>query len=176
LVLKDKQSSPTKKKPSEEKAKSSSPVMPKSKKVSSQGIKRETDKSKKKAPKGLNKSAQSNTAGKGGSVQEPSLSTRPKDEVVIYDEIDFKLQEVSCPSPQVIIGPQNLTRFEKARITGARSLQLSLGAPSLIPIPGEIKDSISLAVAELEARALPISIRRVLPNGLFQDIPIDWLH
>jgi hypothetical protein len=27
----------------------------------------------------------------------------------------------------------------------------------------------------LDARILPISIRRVLPNGLYQDIPIDWM-
>jgi hypothetical protein len=24
-------------------------------------------------------------------------------------------------------------------------------------------------------KVLPISIRRILPNGLYQDIPIDWL-
>ena len=124
------------------------------------------------------KSVESNTTGggKGDSTQELSLSTRPKDEVVTYDEIDFHLKELSGQPTKVMIGPLSLTRFEKARITGARSLQLSLGAPSLIAIPGGIKDSISLAVAELEVRALPISIRRILPNGLYQDIPIDWLR
>jgi DNA-directed RNA polymerase I, II, and III subunit RPABC2 len=27
----------------------------------------------------------------------------------------------------------------------------------------------------LDLKVLPISIRRILPNGLYQDIPIDWL-
>lgn len=180
LVLKEspnKQSS-IKKVTSKKKQKSASAAPPKSKKISSTGTKTESDATKKKSAKVLAKSVESNTTagGKGNSMQELSLSTRPKDEVVMYDEIDFHLQEISGPPTKVMIGPLSLTRFEKARITGARSLQLSLGAPSLIAIPGGIKDSISLAVAELEVRALPISIRRILPNGLYQDIPIDWLR
>lgn len=102
-------------------------------------------------------------------------STRPEDEVVTYTEIDFELREIPAKGNQVLIGPQRLTRFERARITGARSLQLSLGAPSLIRIPNDVRDSISLAIAELDLKALPISIRRVLPNGIYQDIPIDWM-
>jgi DNA-directed RNA polymerases I, II, and III subunit RPABC2 len=108
-------------------------------------------------------------------AEEIRKSTRPEDEVVTYDEIDFELREITYNGKQVLVGPLSLTRFERARITGARSLQLSLGAPSLIKIPDEIKDSVSLASLELDARALPISIRRVLPNGLYQDIPTDWL-
>lgn len=108
-------------------------------------------------------------------VQHIKKSDRPEDEVVTYNEIDFELKEITADRNQVLIGPQSLTRFERARITGARSLQLSLGAPSLIMVPDEIKDSVSLAATELHAKALPISIRRVLPNGLYQDIPIDWL-
>ncbi|MEM3436937.1 MAG: DNA-directed RNA polymerase subunit K [Nitrososphaerales archaeon] len=76
---------------------------------------------------------------------------------------------------KVTIGPPRLTRFERARIIGARALQLALGAPPFIPVPPNIKDPISLAIAELEAKALPISIRRTLPDGRYQDIPIDWL-
>ncbi|HZB16221.1 MAG TPA: DNA-directed RNA polymerase subunit K, partial [Nitrososphaeraceae archaeon] len=102
-------------------------------------------------------------------------STRPEDEVVTYNEIDFELREIAAKGNQVLIGPQRLTRFERARITGARSLQLSLGAPSLIRIPNDVRNSISLAIAELDLKALPISIRRVLPNGIYQDIPIDWM-
>lgn len=156
--------------------KSSSPVVSKSEKVSTRKPKKASDTGKKKATKGKSVGTNTTGGGKGKSMQEVSLSTRPKDEVVTYDEVDFIIQEVSAKANEVLIGPRTLTRFEKARITGARSLQLSLGAPSLIAIPSEIKDSISLAVAELEARALPISIRRILPNGLYQDIPIDWLR
>ncbi|HKG29899.1 MAG TPA: DNA-directed RNA polymerase subunit K [Nitrososphaeraceae archaeon] len=110
-------------------------------------------------------------------VVESLKSLRPEDEVVTYNEIDFELREIVSEENhnQVLIGPLRLTRFERARITGARSLQLSLGAPSLIRIPNDVRDSISLAVAELDLKALPISIRRILPNGMYQDIPIDWM-
>jgi DNA-directed RNA polymerases I, II, and III subunit RPABC2 len=102
-------------------------------------------------------------------------SSRPEDEVVVYKEVEFELKEIVSDGNQVLIGPLRLTRFERARITGARSLQLSLGAPSLIRVPNDVRDSISLATVELDLKALPISIRRILPNGLYQDIPITIL-
>jgi DNA-directed RNA polymerase subunit K/omega len=76
---------------------------------------------------------------------------------------------------EILVGPQKLTRFEKARIVGARSLQLAMGAPSFVPIDETIRDSIALAMTELASDALPISIRRSLSNGYSQDIPIKYL-
>ncbi|HEU5446302.1 MAG TPA: DNA-directed RNA polymerase subunit K [Nitrososphaeraceae archaeon] len=108
-------------------------------------------------------------------TEEESKSGRPKDEVVVYAEMDFETREIAPQDSQVLIGPPTLTRFERARIIGARSLQLSLGAPILIDSSKKFNDTISIAVAELDLKVLPISIRRVLPNGLYQDIPIDWL-
>jgi DNA-directed RNA polymerases I, II, and III subunit RPABC2 len=107
--------------------------------------------------------------------QQIRKSNRPEDEVVTYNEAEFELKEITPIENRVLIGPPRLTRFERARISGARSLQLSLGAPSLIRVPNDIRDSITLAVAELDLKALPISIRRILPNGLYQDISIDLL-
>ena len=106
-----------------------------------------------------------------------SNDDKPKEnkEYITYDaEIEFKLKEVFSEENKILIGPVRLTRFEKARITGARSLQLSLGAPTLHKIPNELTDTILIANYELDKKTLPISIRRILPNGLFQDIPIDW--
>ena len=40
------------------------------------------------------------------------------------------------------------TRFEKARIIGARSLQVSLGAPVLIDIPEGMIDPVEIAMLE----------------------------
>jgi len=76
---------------------------------------------------------------------------------------------------EILIGPAKLTRFEKARIVGARSLQLAMGAPAFVPVDESVRDSISLAMMELASDALPISIRRSLPNGHSQDIPIKYL-
>ena len=60
----------------------------------------------------------------------------------------------------------------KARIMGARALQLSLGAPAFIEITESAETSLDIAMEELEQRLIPISIRRVLPNGDFQNIPL----
>ena len=39
----------------------------------------------------------------------------------------------------------------------------------------ELRSPIKIAREELEAKALPISIRRSLPTGEYQDIPISAL-
>lgn len=57
-----------------------------------------------------------------------------------------------------------LTRFEKAKIIGARALQISMGAPILIKLPDEIIDPIEIATRELNAGVVPITVRRSLPK------------
>jgi DNA-directed RNA polymerases I, II, and III subunit RPABC2 len=86
-----------------------------------------------------------------------------------------KTKQPSMASFEVKIGPPKLTRFEKARIVGARSLQIAMGAPPFIAIEGKYGGAIDVATRELEEDALPISIRRSLPNGMTQDIPIKAL-
>ncbi|MEM3684173.1 MAG: DNA-directed RNA polymerase subunit K [Conexivisphaerales archaeon] len=83
-------------------------------------------------------------------------------------ERKLKVEEIK----QGKIGPDHLTRFERARILGARALQLSYGAPPLVPLPPGLTDPISIAKLELESKALPISIRRTLPTGEYQNIPV----
>ena len=73
---------------------------------------------------------------------------------------------------KILMGPPTLTRFEKARIMGARALQLSLGAPPFIDIPVSAVTSLDISMKELEERVIPITIRRVLPNGDYQNIPL----
>ena len=73
----------------------------------------------------------------------------------------------------VSIGPPTLTRFEKARILGARALQLSLGAPTFIPIPEHVNTSLDIAMEELKEKVIPIVIKRTLPNGDYQNISIE---
>ncbi len=52
-----------------------------------------------------------------------------------------------------------LTKFEKARIIGARSLQISMGAPVIIDVPKEIIDPVDIAIMEYENNVIPITIR-----------------
>lgn len=116
-----------------------------------------------------------NIINENDTIEAKNNNTKEKREYQIYDvETEFKLKEIFSKDNKIMIGPPRLTRFEKARITGARSLQLSLGAPTLIKIPADLTDTIMIAKYELDKKTLPISIRRILPNGLFQDIPIDW--
>ncbi len=75
---------------------------------------------------------------------------------------------------KVWVGPRKLTRFEKARIVGARALQISMGAPILIE-PELLSNTIDIALKELETGMLPMTVRRTLPDGVFQDIPLKWL-
>ena len=82
--------------------------------------------------------------------------------------------EIPCEKGKITIGPPTLTRFEKARIMGARALQLSLGAPPFIPIPKTARISLDISMEELEQKVIPITIRRVLPNGDYQNIPINY--
>lgn len=52
------------------------------------------------------------------------------------------------------------TKFEKARIVGARALQLAYGAPPLVKVPAGLVNPIDLAELEFEKKVIPITILR----------------
>ena len=79
-------------------------------------------------------------------------------------------------SGNVMIGPPKLTRFERARIAGARALQVSLGAPILVELPTKMSDPIDIALVEIKEGVLPMTIRRTLPDGSHQDIALADLN
>tara|TARA_B100001123_G_scaffold172325_1_gene198077 strand:+ start:784 stop:1329 length:546 start_codon:yes stop_codon:yes gene_type:complete len=88
-------------------------------------------------------------------------------------DIDEQHEAIELTSDgKILMGPPTLTRFEKARIMGARALQLSLGAPPFIDIPESAATSLDISMKELDERVIPITIRRVLPNGDYQNIPL----
>jgi len=58
----------------------------------------------------------------------------------------------------------NYTRFERARIIGARALQIARGAP--MAIKTDLKDPIKIAELEFEKRVIPINVRRREPPRL----------
>ena len=92
---------------------------------------------------------------------------------VIIKDVQHKPVEITNKDGSVVTGPPTLTRFEKARIMGARALQLSLGAPLFIEIPKNATTSLEIAMEELKQRVIPIVIKRTFPNGDYQNIPID---
>jgi DNA-directed RNA polymerase subunit K len=63
---------------------------------------------------------------------------------------------------------EDFTRYEKARILGARALQISMNAPLLIKISEEDLerinyDALKIAEIELESGILPISVKKPFP-------------
>ena len=76
---------------------------------------------------------------------------------------------------RIKVGSIFITRYEKARIIGARALQISFQAPVLIEVPEGVHNPIKIAELELRKKVLPITVRRHLPGGVYQDIPISWL-
>jgi len=58
------------------------------------------------------------------------------------------------------VSETKLTRYERARIIGARALQISLGAPVLIDV--DKGEPIDLAMMELEQGVIPITVKRAV--------------
>jgi DNA-directed RNA polymerase subunit K/omega len=50
-----------------------------------------------------------------------------------------------------------------------------MGAPILVDVAGSSSSPIDIALRELEAGILPMTVRRTLPDKTFQDIPLKWL-
>jgi DNA-directed RNA polymerase I, II, and III subunit RPABC2 len=60
-------------------------------------------------------------------------------------------------------------------VIGARALQIAMGAPPLIEVNKSVNSPIDIAIMELNEKVLPISIRRTLPDGTSQNIPLKYL-
>lgn len=54
------------------------------------------------------------------------------------------------------------TRFERARIIGARALQIDMGAPVIVNVPKDQIDPIVIAELEFEKGVIPITVKREL--------------
>jgi len=57
------------------------------------------------------------------------------------------------------------TRFEKARIIGARALQISMGAPILVEVPQDMIDPVDISVLEFSKNLIPMTVRRKRVNN-----------
>jgi DNA-directed RNA polymerase subunit K len=58
------------------------------------------------------------------------------------------------------VTPLNTTRFEKARLIGARALQLSMGAKPQVEVTGSI-DPIDIATQELKENVIPLEVKKI---------------
>ncbi len=70
--------------------------------------------------------------------------------------------------------PEKLTKYEKARIIGARALQIAMGAPFMLKFSKkDIEEMhynpVEIAKREFAAGVVPIGVRRVLPKPSEQE-------
>ncbi|MBI4447576.1 DNA-directed RNA polymerase subunit K [Candidatus Woesearchaeota archaeon] len=66
------------------------------------------------------------------------------------------------------------TKYEEARIIGARALQISMGAPIILKLKEEEFESlhyspIEIAKREFKEGIIPITIKRPLPERVIKD-------
>ncbi|KAA0185938.1 Dna directed rna polymerases i ii and iii [Fasciolopsis buskii] len=111
-------------------------------------------------------------------VPEEELETKP--EAVTYVSADDSSR---IGSGSAVAGPVEkskrittpyLTKYERARVLGARALQLSMSAPVMVELDGE-RDPLKIAEKELRENKIPIIIRRYLPDGSFEDWSLNEL-
>jgi len=84
----------------------------------------------------------------------------------------------TAPGGNLIWPKDKLTRFEVARLIGARSLQIALGAPVLTKT--KETDPLKVSKQEFKEKIVPITIKRKLPNKEVQVVEIkkainNWL-
>eukprot|EP00672_Neobodo_designis_P019875 CAMPEP_0174852586 /NCGR_PEP_ID=MMETSP1114-20130205/25953_1 /TAXON_ID=312471 /ORGANISM="Neobodo designis, Strain CCAP 1951/1" /LENGTH=155 /DNA_ID=CAMNT_0016087193 /DNA_START=59 /DNA_END=526 /DNA_ORIENTATION=+ len=68
-----------------------------------------------------------------------------------------------------------LTKYERARILGTRATQISHNAPVLVDLEGEY-DPLTIAEKELRQRAIPMIIRRYLPDNTYEEWQLSELE
>ena len=88
---------------------------------------------------------------------------------VNYDEM-IALARVVRDKTGKIIDPLHttlpfLTKYEKARVIGARAEQLDRGGEAFIPLDESIINGRTIALMEFEAKKIPFILARPLPNG-----------
>lgn len=57
------------------------------------------------------------------------------------------------------------TRFERARIIGARALQISMGAPILAVVPHGMIDPVDISMLEFSKDLIPMTVKRKKTNN-----------
>ena len=97
------------------------------------------------------------------------LNFHPESVIQNYDEILTVTNVVRDDNNNIIDGLHKtvpfLTKYERARIIGARAKQINAGAAPFVKVPENVIDGYVIAEMELEEKKIPYIIRRPLPNG-----------
>jgi len=91
------------------------------------------------------------------------LKYHPECVVQNFEEIRV-MSDISLTSAHVTL--PILTKYERARVIGMRTIQLNNGALPLIPdLPDSLIDNVIISEMELAAKKIPFIICRPFPNG-----------
>ncbi|KAF9079880.1 DNA-directed RNA polymerases I II and III subunit RPABC2 [Mortierella sp. AD031] len=103
------------------------------------------------------------------------MNDEQEEEVDGYsNKVDFnKPAKSNLPTPKAVAKEDRtttpyMTKYERARILGARALQLSMNAPVLVDLEGET-DALNIAMKELNNKMIPLVVRRYLPDNTYED-------
>ena len=89
---------------------------------------------------------------------------------VLTDDYNY-----SAPSQPRRVTTPHLTKYERARVLGTRALQISMNAPTLVELDSGQSDPLQIAMKELQAKKIPLIIRRYLPDGSYEDWKVNEL-
>ncbi|KAJ2083598.1 DNA-directed RNA polymerases I, II, and III subunit RPABC2 [Coemansia sp. RSA 988] len=103
-------------------------------------------------------------------VEPDTEMQNPEDSVEIFLP-DGNVQPT--PAKERITTPY-MTKYERARILGARALQISMNAPVMVELDGD-SDPYLIALKELRGKKIPFVIRRYLPDGSYEDWRVEEL-
>ncbi|KAF2837996.1 RNA polymerase Rpb6 [Patellaria atrata CBS 101060] len=79
----------------------------------------------------------------------------------------LNLRDKKIPDEKRITTPY-MTKYERARVLGTRALQISMNAPVLVDLEGET-DPLQIAIKELREKKIPLTVRRYMPDGSYED-------
>ncbi|KAJ2743009.1 DNA-directed RNA polymerases I, II, and III subunit RPABC2 [Coemansia sp. BCRC 34301] len=96
--------------------------------------------------------------------EDGDMEVQDQDESV---EIFLEKNIEPTPASERITTPY-MTKYERARILGARALQISMNAPVMVELDGD-SDPYDIALKELRAKKIPFVIRRYLPDASYED-------
>ncbi|KAJ2065520.1 DNA-directed RNA polymerases I, II, and III subunit RPABC2 [Coemansia sp. S146] len=99
----------------------------------------------------------------------------PEDDVDMEAQDQDESAEIFLPESNIEPTPAGerittpyMTKYERARILGARALQISMNAPVMVELDGD-SDPYDIALKELRAKKIPFVIRRYLPDASYED-------
>lgn len=107
---------------------------------------------------------------------EEDISDLNVEDEEIENDNTFKLLTYKNTLEDILKNPKKtfplLTKFERARIVGTRLQQIAVGAKPMIDTTN-LKSIYEIVDQELIQRKIPFIIRRILPNGIYEDWKLE---